>query len=540
METPVLLPVSAVAEFMYCPRNFYYRMVEGAEERNAAMLDGALQEQSREERSRQLRGDAVQLRQIRIASQYYGLTAELDVVEELEGSCYPVEYKRGEYKESVADDVQVCCQALLLEESQAKDVTNAYVHYAASNRRRKVPLTPELRDLTLQTIEMARNALSGGAVPEPLDDERCEGCSLAARCLPGEVAFLQGKSEQPRRIVPSTEIGRVLYVDTYGAYLRKREGYIQVTKEKELLHEIPMTAVDQVVLVGQVNATTPLLNELLHKGVPVYFCQYGGRLNGWLQPMWGKNSLLRIAQVRAYDDPATAIRLARAFVRGKLSNYRTLLLRYHRATENRQLADAAATIAKTLNSLDSQETLDALRGAEGYASRIWFEAMPGMLRRSETDFFFAGRNRRPPRDPVNAMLSFGYSMLAKDLIGELMRIGLDPYVGFLHSAVYGRPALALDLMEEFRPIIVDSAVLTAINTNMIGPENFEANELSCMMDEKGRKSFFQAYRNRMNEEIVHPIFGYKLSYRRTLELQARMLAKTIRGEIDVYRPFLVR
>ena len=138
------------------------------------------------------------------------------------------------------------------------------------------------------------------------------------------------------------------------------------------------------------------------------------------------------------------------------------------------------------------------------------------------------------------MLSFGYSMLAKDLIGELMRVELDPYVGFLHSAVYGRPALALDLMEEFRPIIVDSAVLTAINTNMIGPENFEANELSCMMDEKGRKSFFQAYRNRMNEEIVHPIFGYKLSYRRTLELQARMLAKTIRGEIDVYRPFLVR
>ena len=245
MEPPVLLPVSAVAEFMYCPRNFYYRMVEGAEERNAVMLDGALQEQAREERSRQLRGDSVQLRQIRIASQYYGLTAELDVVEELEGICYPVEYKRGEYKESVADDVQVCCQALLLEEIQAKDVTNAYVYYAASNRRRKVPLTTELRDLTLQTIEMAWGALSGGAVPEPLEDERCEGCSLVGRCLPGEVAFLQGKSEQPRRIVTSTEVGRVLYVDAYGAYLRKREGYIQVTKDKELLHEIPMTTVDQ-------------------------------------------------------------------------------------------------------------------------------------------------------------------------------------------------------------------------------------------------------------------------------------------------------
>lgn len=540
MEAPVLLPVSAVAEFSYCPRNFYYRMVEGADEKNAAMLEGALQEQAREERSRQIRGDAVQVRQIRIASQYYGLTAELDVVEELEGFCYPVEYKRGEYKESVSDDIQVCCQAMLLEENLGRDVGAAYIYYAASNRRRKVSLTAELRDLTLQTIEMAREALHGGAVPEPLDDERCEGCSLATRCLPGEVAFLRGKSEQPKRIIPSAEIGRVLYVDTYGAYLRKREGYIQVTKDKELLHEIPMTAVDQVVLVGLVNATTPLLTELLHKGIPVYFCQYGGRLNGWLQPMWGKNSLLRIAQVRAFDNPAMVFSFSKAFVRGKLSNYRTLLLRYHRSTENKQLAEAAAAIAKTLNTLDSQEGLDALRGAEGYASRIWFEAMPGMLRRNETDFFFAGRNRRPPRDPVNAMLSFGYSMLAKDLVGELMRVGLDPYVGFLHTAVYGRPALALDLMEEFRPIIVDSAVLTAINTNMIGPENFTVTELACAMDEKGRKSFFQAYRNRMNEEIVHPIFGYKLSYRRTLELQARMLAKTIRGEIDAYRPFLVR
>ncbi len=540
MEPPILLPVSAVAEYMYCPRNFYYRMVEGAEERNAVMLEGALQEEAREERARQIRGDALQWRQIRVASQYYGLTAELDVVEELDGCCYPVEYKCGEYKESVPDDVQVCCQALLLEENLGIDIEQAFIYYAVSNKRRAVLLTPTLRDFTLQAIETARDVLADGAVPEPLDDERCDGCSLAARCLPGEVAFLRNKGEQPRRIVPSAELGRVLYVDTYGAYLRKREGYIQVTKDKELLHEIPLTAVDQVVLVGQVNATTPLLTELLHKGVPVYLCQYGGRLNGWLQPMWGKNSLLRIAQVRAFDDPAVTLSLARSFVRGKLNNYRTLLLRYQRSTENGQLAEAADTIARTLKTLDSQDTLDAVRGAEGFGSRAWFESMPHMLRRGETDFFFAGRNRRPPRDPVNALLSFGYSMLAKDLIGELMRVGLDPYVGFLHSAVYGRPALALDLMEEFRPIIVDSAVLTAINTNMVGPDNFTVNDLACTLDEKGRKSFFQAYRNRMNEEITHPIFGYKLSYRRTMELQARMLAKTIRGEIDGYRPFVVR
>ena len=172
MDPSILLPVSAVAEFMYCPRNFFYRMAEGAEEKNAVMLEGALQEQAREERARQIRDKAVQLRQIRIASQYYGLTAELDVVEELNGLSYPVEYKRGEYKESVSDDVQVCCQVLLLEENLGTDISQAYVYYSASNKRRTVPITQTLRDLTRQTIEMARDTLSDGAVPEPLDDEK--------------------------------------------------------------------------------------------------------------------------------------------------------------------------------------------------------------------------------------------------------------------------------------------------------------------------------------------------------------------------------
>lgn len=540
MDASVKLPVSAVAEFMYCPKNFYYRMVEGAEETNALLLDGKLQEERREERSRQLRGDTLQLRQIRISSEVYGLTAELDVVEEKDGQRYPVEYKRGSLKESAADDVQVCCQALLLEEAMGIDVSVAYIFYAESNARRQVSISPELRETTLQAIENARSVLADGAAPEPLNDERCEGCSLASRCMPAETAYLKGLGEQPKRIMPSAEIGRVLYVDTYGAYLRKREGYIQVTKEKELLQEIPMTAIDQVVMVGQVNATTPLLTELLRRRIPVYFCQYGGRLSGWLQPMWGKNSLLRIAQVRTFDDPLRTLNLARGFVQGKITNYRTMIMRYQRSTDNPKLSTYAGEIAATLQRLNTHANLDALRGAEGFASRSWFEAMPMLIRRDETEFFFAGRNRRPPRDPINAMLSFGYSMLVKDVIGELMRVGLDPYIGFLHSAVYGRPALALDLMEEFRPLVVDSAVLTAINTNMVGPQNFDCTDCSCLMNEGGRKSFFQAYRNRMNEEIVHPLFGYKLSYRRTIEVQARLLAKTINGEIAEYRPFLVR
>lgn len=540
MDASVKIPISAVAEYLYCPRNFYYRMVEGAEETNHFVLEGCLQEELREERTSQTRGEVHQKRKVFIDSEFYGIIGELDAVEEKEGLLYPVEYKRGSLKFAVNDDVQLCCQVLLLEEAMGIDIPTGYIFYAESATRRSIAMTEDLRALTLQTISMARGVLTEQLIPPPLADERCDGCSLAPRCLPEETAYLNGREEPPRRLVPSTNMGRVLYVDSYGAYLRKREGFINVSKDKETLQEIPLAAIDQVVLVGQVNATTPLLGELLRRGIPAYFCSYGGRLNGWLQPTWGKNSLLRLAQYRAHENLATKLVIARAFVCGKLANYKTLLMRYNRTLNQKEIRQAADQIGYYIKQTQEATGINELLGIEGIASRNWFTVLPLLIKSDEPEIFFAGRNRRPPRDPINALLSFGYSMLAKDIIGELMRVGMDPYLGFLHSTVYGRPALALDLMEEFRPIIADSAVLTAVNTGMVRAEHFENIEMNCRMNEAGRKSFFQAYRNRMNEEIIHPLFGYKLSYRRTLELQARILAKVIQGELDEYKPFSVR
>ena len=540
MGARIKIPVSAVAEYLYCPRIFYYRMVEGAEETNYFLIEGRLQEELREERSTQTRDCVKQQRKIAIASDYYGITGELDVIEEKDGLRYPVEYKRGLLKEAVNDDVQVCCQVLLMEEVTGTDIPAGFIYYAKSALRRKVLMTAELRELTLDTIDVARSVLEDQIIPPPVNDERCAGCSLAPRCLPEEISYLNELGIAPKRPVPSASLGRVLYVDTNGAYLRKREGVINISKDKETLQEIPLTAIDQVVLVGQVNATTPLLIELLQRGIATYFCNYGGKLTGWLQPAWGKNSLLRIAQFQAYGDTTIKLSLSKAFVSGKLANYRTLILRYNRSLSLPKLSAAADTIGRYMKKIPDQTNINQLLGLEGSASRCWFESLPYMIKREEADFFFTGRNRRPPRDPINALLSFSYSMLVKDIIGELMRVGLDPYIGFLHSSVYGRPALALDLMEEFRPIIADSVVLTAVNTGMVRPDHFENVEMNCRMNESGRKSFFRAYRNRMNEEITHPVFGYKLSYRRTIEIQARILAKVLRGEIKEYIPFTVR
>ena len=210
MDDIVLLPVSAVAEYQYCPRNFYYRMAEGAEEYNSALIDGQMREETREIRQSQTRNGVRQTRKVRIQSESYGLTAELDVVEEKDGKQYPVEYKRGHLKESVSDDVQICLQTLLLEEHLGIDINEAYIFYEESSSRRKVVITEELQEMALQTVGIAREILLEKILPPPLNNERCEGCSLAVRCLPAETEYLQGKAKMPIRPVPSTDLGRVL------------------------------------------------------------------------------------------------------------------------------------------------------------------------------------------------------------------------------------------------------------------------------------------------------------------------------------------
>lgn len=533
-----LIPVSAVAEVLYCPRNFYYRMVEGAEDANHHVLEGGMQERMREERLQQSRDNVRQARRVKLASEQYGITGVLDMMEEKDGKRYPVEYKKGELRHNVNDDVQLCCQALLLEEEFGVDIGEGYIYYVESASRRFVPFSIELRELTRQTIEEARRILADGHIPDPVNDQRCSGCSLFACCLPEETVCLQG-GDKPRRVVPTANLGRVLYIDSPGVYLRKREGRISVEKEKEVVQEVPLTSIDQVVMVGRVNATMPLLDELMRSGIPAYFCSTGGSLSGWLQPAWGKNSLLRIAQTRLFDRDEQKLTMAKAFVKGKLHNQRTLLMRYNRTIKSEALRRSCDFLLLCLRKIDEQQDLNQLMGMEGSGGRAYFEAIPLILKEGQ-DFFFAGRNRRPPRDPVNAMLSFGYALLTKDILSEIMRVGLDPYVGFLHSAVYGRPALALDVMEEFRPILVDSAVFTAINTGMVTADDFVMAEGSCQMSEAGRKALFQAYRNRVNEEITHPVFDYKLTYRRTIELQVRLLAKVIQGEFAEYISFQVR
>ncbi|HQE24068.1 MAG: CRISPR-associated endonuclease Cas4g/Cas1g [Bacillota bacterium] len=538
MSQELLIPVSAVAELLYCPRNFYYRVLEGAEETNKHVTQGKVEEERRDAYARLARPEYTQYRRIHLTSEKLGLSGILDVVEERAGEIYPVEFKTGTTKDKLNDAVQLCCQALLLEEHLGTHLEKGYIHYTGSQRRKVIWFDQQLRDTAYSAIENAKRIILSNEIPAPVADARCNGCSLASRCLHEEVSSLHGESK-PRRPLPGINLGRTLYVDTPGAYLRKRGERVVVTKEKEILADVPLTDIDQVVVANGVNASVSLLNSLLYKGVPAYFITGAGRVMGWLNPCWNRNILLRQDQFRLAQDQEWRLRTAKGFVTGKVANMRTILMRYARSISHPMLEESIKQISAIVPKIAEADSIDTLRGYEGNASRSYFQSF-GTLFKEKADFNFEHRNRRPPKDPVNALLSYGYAMLTKDVASGLMLAGLDPYLGIYHVAHYGRPALALDLMEEFRCIIVDSVVLRTINSGMIGSDEFEDCFGGIQLTESGRKKFFTAYQQRMSQEIIHPIFDYNLPYRRIIELQARFLAKVMRGELEEYKAFMVR
>ena len=234
--------------------------------------------------------------------------------------------------------------------------------------------------------------------------------------------------------------------------------------------------------------------------------------------------------------PETALSISRRMVFGKIKNSRTMLRRNHREPppsvlpELNRLADRALTAP----------SLETLLGIEGAAARAYFSEFRGMIKNESLDFDFRGRNRRPPKDPVNAVLSFLYAMLIKQATITALTVGFDPYLGFYHQPRYGRPALALDLVEEFRPLIADSVCLTLINNGELGPEHFITRGDATALTQNGRRRVIEAYERRMDTLVTHPLFGYPVSYRRVLEMQARLLSRHLLGELTSYPEFRTR
>ncbi|MBP2316283.1 type I-C CRISPR-associated endonuclease Cas1c [Azospirillum soli] len=336
-----------------------------------------------------------------------------------------------------------------------------------------------------------------------------------------------------------------LYVTTPGSYLSKEGEAIEVRREDGARTLVPLLALEGVVAFGAVGASPYILGHCAAQGVSVGFLTDNGRFLARVEGPVSGNVLLRRAQYRAADDAERAASVTRCLLAGKLANQRTVVRRHRRDHDDPTGALGAAedTLSRALTQLDRvgdpAGEVDRLRGVEGDAAAGYFAAFGAMIRRSGEEWRVRGRSRRPPLDRVNCLLSFAYTLLTHDVRGALEAVGLDPQVGFLHADRPGRPSLALDLVEEFRAPFADRLVLTLINRQELGPNDFEIGETGAVtLTDDARKAVLVAYQKRKKEELTHPFLNEKLPFGLMWHVQARLLARHLRGDLDAYPPFL--
>lgn len=597
---PQPIPARMLNEFVYCPRLFYYEFVEGVFQQSndtlrgdvihqrvdsgtGALPDAASQTKPKTEttpppanpETPNTEPEQIHSRSVQMGSDRLGVVAKMDLVESKVASddlfsaleVCPVDYKAGAPKEGEdanelwdTDKMQLGLQALILRDN-GYTCKEGIIYYRATKQRVRLAITPELESWILQNIAEARRVISG-PIPNPLvQSPKCVRCSLAPICLPDETHILAHPSqpdEQPRRLIAARDDTRALYLNTPGYRVGCSDEVLRIKEKDRTVDEVRMRDVSHVALFGNIQLSTQAIQSLCELEIPITYFSMGGWFYGITRGHGLKNIFLRVEQFRRAGDEGTCLSLARRFVHGKIRNHRTLLMRNHLEPPEGPIAKLKRAADDAMEAASTEELL----GIEGAAASQYFQHFSGMIKVAGDDldqppaplsspsnsgsqqlafnFDFASRNRRPPTDPVNAMLSLAYSMLSKDCTIAALSVGFDPYLGFYHQPRFGRPALALDLMEEFRPLIAESVVLSAINNRVITEKDFVRAGRAVNLSATGRKKFFQSYEQRMSSLITHPLFDYKVSYRRALELQARLLAKALTAEIPEYLPLMTR
>lgn len=331
-----------------------------------------------------------------------------------------------------------------------------------------------------------------------------------------------------------------VYISHADAFIGKTDERLTVKVNRETLLDVPLLKVEGVVVLGRATVSPQVVQELLTRKIPLTFLTATGRYQGRLEPELTKNIFVRRAQWQAAGETAQAVHLVQGFVRGKLKNYRHALLRAQREAAGLDLTAALTQLEQAIAAIGRTEAIDSLRGLEGSGSAAYFGCFSQLIRNE--DFQFKGRNRRPPRDPVNALLSFGYALLRHDVQSAVNLVGFDPYLGYLHVERYGRPSLALDLMEEFRPLVVDAMVLAALNRRQLQLDDFESEPISeaISLADEARRTFLRLYEQKKQSKFKHPVLKRQCTYQESFEIQARLLSQYLLGQTELYPPLVLR
>ncbi|MBX3452706.1 MAG: CRISPR-associated endonuclease Cas1 [Planctomycetaceae bacterium] len=562
-----LVPARMLNEFTYCPRLAYLEWIQGEFRDNLDTREGTFGHRNVDRPSKTpfeapvgddegepslegLPSDNLAARALMLSAPSEGLLAKLDLIE-LDGRrAVPIDYKRGSIpdipqKAWEPERVQLCAQGLILR-ANGYDCDHGELYYIESRKRVRIDFDDTLILRTRQLVGQLQELARSRRIPPPLiDSPKCPRCSLVGICLPDETNLLRedsttdehrdGPSKVPRKLLPARDDGLPLFVQEQGTYVGKDGDRLKITPLKSDPIYVPLIQVSRVSVLGGVQVTAAALKELANRNIPVCHFSYGGWFTAMTTGMSHKNVELRMAQSRAAFDPELALPLARGFIVAKIRNSRTLLRR-HAAEEHKADLDRLAESTQRAERANSRESL---LGIEGMAAKTYFAGFARLLRGGET-FQLESRNRRPPTDPINALLSFVYALLTREMTITLQSVGFDPFLGFLHQPRYGRPSLALDLAEEFRPLIADSVVLTLVNNEEVSARSFISRAGSVALTDAGRKAVIAGFERRMETEVTHPIFGYRISYRRVLEVQARLLSRVLLGELESYPGFCTR
>ena len=578
VQLPELVPARMLNEFVYCPRLFFYEWVDGVFRHSSDTIEGAQKHERGDEKEDDLaapddiEGETFKARGVMLSSQELGLIAKMDLVESDGDTVTPVDYKRGRPRETddgpaawPADEAQIAAQVLVLRHNGYR-ADDGLLYYHETRQRVRVPVTSELTAKVIASLSDARKVAMSGCIPPPLiDSPKCPRCSLVSICLPDETvasAALEPAADDPeqftlfesiaeprvpdldpesvRRLMPARDDLRPLYITGFGLSVGKSAERLQVKDKGQLVQEARLNDISQVNLFGPVSISGAAIQALCYAEKPIAHFSMGGWFYGMTSGLGLRNVFLRRDQFLKAEDERFCLAVARELVSTKIRNQRTLLQRNHveppmRVIERlKQLAHRSERVS----------SIESLLGVEGTAAAAYFGAFSGMIKVDDAagvgTFDFELRNRRPPRDPVNALLSFVYSLLTRDLTIVCHAVGFDPFIGFYHQPRFGRPALALDLMEGFRPLVADSAVLMAVNTRMVTADDFLRAGDAVGLTRRGRSAMIKAYEQRMDQLVTHPVFGYRVSYRRVLEVQTRLLARFVSGEIPRYPGFETR